>query len=131
VRYLLDTNSVIAILKGQAGFVARMRQHRPQDFAIPSIVAHELFYGAYKGRRIVDNLARIEALRFEVLDFDREDSRRSGESRAELAAAGTPIGPYDVLIAGQAIARGLTLITHKLREFQRVPALQIEDWEGV
>ena len=46
-----------------------------------------------------------------------------------LAAAGTPIGPYDVLIAGQAIARGLTLITNNVREFRRVPALQLEDWE--
>ena len=49
--------------------------------------------------------------------------------RAALAAAGTPIGPYDVLIAGQAVARGLTLITHNTREFQRVENLRIEDWE--
>jgi tRNA(fMet)-specific endonuclease VapC len=130
LRYLLDSNSVIALLKAHAGFLERIRQHRPQDFAISSIGAHELFYGAYKGRRIAENLARIEALRFEVLDFDREDARQAGELRAGLAASGTPIGPYDVLIAGQAIARGLTLITHNVREFRRVPMLQIEDWEA-
>jgi tRNA(fMet)-specific endonuclease VapC len=72
--------------------------------------------------------ARVDALRFEVLDFDREDARQAGELRARLAAAGTPIGSYDVLIAGQALARALTL-THNTSEFQRVPGLRIEDWE--
>jgi tRNA(fMet)-specific endonuclease VapC len=72
---------------------------------------------------------RIEALRFEVVEFDREDARKAGELRASLAASGTPIGPYDVLIAGQALARGLVLITHNMREFRRVPDLAIEDWE--
>ena len=76
-----------------------------------------------------ENLVRIESLRFEVLAFDREDARHADEIRAMLAAAGTPIGPYDVLIAGQAIARSLTLITHNVREFQCVPALKLEDWE--
>jgi tRNA(fMet)-specific endonuclease VapC len=129
VTYLLDSNAVIALMKGHDGFLARIRQHHPRDFAISSIVVHELFYGARRGQRTTENLVRIESLRFEVLSFDREDARHAGEVRAMLAAAGTPIGPYDVLIAGQAIARGLTLITHNVREFQRVPALNLEDWE--
>lgn len=130
MKYLLDSNAVIALLKGHPEFLARIRQHQPRDFAVSSIVAHELFYGAYKGRRTAENLVRIEALRFEVLDFDREDARHSGELRAALTATGTPVGPYDVLIAGQALARGLTLITHNVREFQRIPRLQVEDWEA-
>jgi tRNA(fMet)-specific endonuclease VapC len=69
-------------------------------------------------------------LRFEVLDFDREDARKAGEIRASLANAGTPVGPYDVLIAGQAVARGLTLVTNNTREFQRVASLRIEDWQA-
>jgi tRNA(fMet)-specific endonuclease VapC len=129
LKYLLDTSAVIALLRGNARFLARLRQAVPMDFGVPSIVAHELFHGAYKGRRTEDHLARLEALQFEVLDFDREDARSAGEVRAALAAAGQPIGPYDVLIAGQAIARSLTLITHNTREFQRVPGLQFEDWE--
>jgi tRNA(fMet)-specific endonuclease VapC len=64
-----------------------------------------------------------------VLEFDKEDARRSGQIRALLASKGTPIGPYDVLIAGQAIARNLTLITHNTDEFRRVPGLRIEDWQ--
>ena len=71
----------------------------------------------------------MDALQFEVLDFDREDARQAGELRARLAAAGTPIGTYDVLIAGQALARAMTLVTHNIGEFQRVPELRVEDWE--
>jgi tRNA(fMet)-specific endonuclease VapC len=129
VKFLLDSNAVIALMKGHSGFLTRLRQHQPRDFGISAIVAHELFYGAYKGQRTAENLARVDALQFEVLDFDREDARQTGELRARLAAAGTPIGSYDVLIAGQALARGLTLVTHNTGEFQRVPELRIEDWE--
>jgi tRNA(fMet)-specific endonuclease VapC len=130
VKYLLDSNAVIAILNGSPGFLSRIRQHQPRDFGISSIVVHELFFGAYKGKRTAENLARVEALQFEVLDFDAEDARQAGELRAMLAAAGMPIGPYDVLIAGQAVARGLTLITHNIREFQRISSLSVEDWES-
>lgn len=130
MKYLLDTNAVIALLKGHPGFLARLRRHRPADFAMPSIVMHELFYGAYKGRQVARNLERVQALQFQVLDFDREDAQRAGELRALLSAAGTPIGPYDVLIAGQAWARGLTLVTHNMREFRRIAHIRIEDWEA-
>ena len=129
MKFLLDSNAVIALMKGHSGFLTRLRQHQPRDFGISAIVAHELFYGAYRGQRTAENLARVDALQFEVLDFDREDARQAGELRARLAAAGTPIGAYDVLIAGQALARGLTLVTHNTGEFQRVPGLRIEDWE--
>ncbi|CAN7420842.1 type II toxin-antitoxin system VapC family toxin [Caballeronia sp. LjRoot31] len=130
MNYLLDTNAVIALMKGHSGFLTRLRQHKPQDFAMPSIVAHEIYFGAYKSRHAADNLRRVEALQFEILDFDPEDARRAGEVRAQLASAGTPIGPYDVLIAGQALARSLTLVTHNMREFQRVSGLSVEDWES-
>ena len=129
MRYLLDANAVIGLLKGHPGLTARLRQLLPRDFAIPAVAAHELFYGAYKSQQTAQNLARVDALQFEVLAFDKEDARLAGEIRASLAKAGTPIGAYDVLIAGQAKARGLTLITHNTREFSRVHGLQIEDWE--
>ena len=128
MKFLLDSNAVIALMKGHPGFLARLRQHQPRDFGISAIVAHELFYGAYKGQHAAENLARVDALQFEVLDFDREDARQAGELRARLTAAGTPIGAYDVLIAGQALARALTLVTHNTGEFQRVPGLRVEDW---
>jgi tRNA(fMet)-specific endonuclease VapC len=123
---LLDSNALIALLKGHAGFLKRLREYQPQDFGIPAIV---VYYGAYKSQRTAENLARVGGLQFEVVEFDGEDARAAGDLRARLAAAGTPIGPYDVLIAGQAVARTLTLVTHNTSEFQRVPGLRIEDWE--
>ncbi|KVN41582.1 pilus assembly protein [Burkholderia pyrrocinia] len=130
MKYLLDANAIIAILKGEPAMLTRLRTHRPADFGLPSIVAHELYYGAYKSQRAAANLARVEALQFEVIAFDAEDAQHAGEIRAHLAAAGTPIGPYDVLIAGQARARQLVLITHNMREFVRVAGLQVEDWHA-
>jgi len=131
MKFLLDSNAVIAIMRGDGAVLSRLRKHLPEDFGVPSIAAHELYYGAFKGRRVADNLARVEGLMFEVLDFDPEDARVAGQLRAQLAQAGTPIGPYDVLIAGQALARGLALVTHNVREFQRVPGLQVLDWEQI
>jgi tRNA(fMet)-specific endonuclease VapC len=72
----------------------------------------------------------VESLQFEVVPFDKEDARQAGEIRATLEVLGTPIGPYDVLIAGQACARGLVLVSRNLREFQRVDGLTVENWEG-
>ena len=129
MRYLLDTNAVITLLKGSPKLSAKIRSRTPQDFVLSALVAHELFFGAYKTHRTARNLAQVEALQFEVLEFDKEDARRAGEIRAVLATAGTPIGPYDVLIAGQASARDLTLITHNIAEFSRIKGLQVEDWE--
>ena len=75
-------------------------------------------------------MARVDALQFPVLEFDHDDARHAGEVRAHLATKGTPIGPYGVLIAGQARARKLTLVTHNTTEFKRVPGLKVEDWKG-
>ncbi|MFD1559124.1 type II toxin-antitoxin system VapC family toxin [Paraburkholderia silviterrae] len=130
MKFLLDTNAVIAMLKGETSMLAQLRAYLPVDFGLPSIVAHELYYGAYKSQRSTQNLARVEALQFEVVAFDAEDAQHAGEIRARLAAAGTPIGPYDALIAGQARARRLTLVTHNVREFARVDGLRVEDWQA-
>ena len=130
MRYLLDANAVIALLNDKDSRLAqRARQYKPGDIGISAIVSHELFYGAFNSQRAVRNVALVDSLKFEVLDFDKEDSRQAGEIRAALAVKGTPIGPYDVLIAGQAMARNLILVTHNTNEFGRVPGLQIEDWE--
>lgn len=130
MRFLLDTNAVIALLKGNPGLVAAVRNHTPSDFGIPVVAAHELFFGAYRSQRQARNLATLEELRLEVVALDREDARQAAEIRAALAAAGMPIGPYDVLIAGQARARDLVLVTRNVGEFSRVSGLRIEDWQS-
>jgi tRNA(fMet)-specific endonuclease VapC len=131
MRYLLDANVVIGLLNDARSKLARRaRRERPADIAIPAIVAHELFYGAFKSARASQNVALVDALQFTVIEFDKEDARHAGEVRALLAARGTPIGPYDVLIAGQAKARNLTLVTHNTDEFGRVPGLRLIDWQA-
>src|SRR5437773_1860528 len=128
--YLLDANAVIAMLRNSDSQPARRaRQERVGDVKMSAIVAHELFYGAFKSRRSTHNVALVDALQFPVIEFDREDARHAGGVRAFLAARGTSIGPYDVLIAGQAISRQMILVTHNVNEFRRVPGLSIEDWE--
>ena len=131
MRYLLDANVVIGLLNDATSKLARRaRLERPADIAISAIVTHELFYGAFKSRRAAQNVALIDALQFAVLEFDKEDARQAGEVRALLASRGAPIGPYDVLIAGQAKARNLILVTHNTDEFGRVPGLRFDDWQA-
>lgn len=131
MRYLLDANAIIALLNDTTSPIAkRVRRHAPRDFGLSAVVVHELYYGAFKSQRVDQNVARVDALQFSILEFDEEDARQAGQIRAQLASKGTPIGPYDVLIAGQARARELTLVTHNTSEFQRVPGLKVEDWKG-
>ena len=128
--YLLDTNAVIAALKGEANVLRQIRSRSPQDVVISSIVSHELYYGAFRSARVDANLARVDALQLRTIEFDQEDARHAGEIRARLAFDGSPIGPYDLLIAGQALSRSIILVTRNQREFSRIAALTIEDWEG-
>ncbi|RYE87108.1 MAG: type II toxin-antitoxin system VapC family toxin [Hyphomicrobiales bacterium] len=128
---LLDTNAVIALLARRSdALLQRIEAADPGSLAVSSIATHELYYGAYRSQKVAFNLETLRLLFADlaILDLDREDARVAGEIRADLARQGTPIGPYDVLIAGQARARNLTLVTNITDEFARVPGLQIEDW---
>jgi tRNA(fMet)-specific endonuclease VapC len=129
MRYLLDTNAVIALLNQAPGKVLTTAlKHRSEAVGTSSIVMYELFFGAYKSERQARNLSVVEALQLTFLDFDGEDAREAGKIRAHLTQRGRPIGPYDVLIAGQALRRNMVLITANTREFSRVPGLACEDW---
>jgi tRNA(fMet)-specific endonuclease VapC len=129
MRFLLDTNAMIGLLnRSSLELEARVRQHPASDIGISAIVTHELYYGAYKSQRVAENLERLGMIRLETVALDREDAVAAGNIRAALAKTGMPIGPYDVLIAGQALARGLILVTNNLREFARIDGLKLEDW---
>lgn len=131
IRHLLDTNAVIALIgKKSDRLVQRIFDSAPGSLAISPVVVHELYYGAYKSSRVEHNLETLRLLLadFAVLDFDQNDAVVSGAIRASLAMKGAPIGPYDVLIAGQAKARNLVLVTNNIRELERVDGLAVEDW---
>lgn len=131
---LLDTNAAIAMMNDPAspiGDRAVQRLEAGETVALSAIVTFELWWGVAKSRRRAFNEARYLALiggSLVVLPFDADDAASAAEIRAALAAAGTPIGPFDVLIAGQALRHGATLVTTNTREFERVPGLKVEDW---
>lgn len=128
-RYLLDTNAVIRLLlDADSPLTRRLREIPPAEVCLSSIVTHELYFGAFKSGGVEANLRRLNALRLEVLPFELEDSIAAGEIRAKLKAAGAPIGPYDALIAGQAMSRGLVLVTANANEFRKAAGLEVEDW---
>jgi tRNA(fMet)-specific endonuclease VapC len=130
----LDSNVVIAVINGRA-LQVRERMERAlvseEPIALPAIVLFELWFGIAKSERRSENIAELEAFLargFEILALDGHDAEEAGNIRAFLARAGTPIGPYDVLIAAQARRRDAVLVTANGREFSRIPGLKIEDW---
>lgn len=134
MSYLLDTNAVIALLKNEpAIFRKRLRRavSKGAAIAISSIVLYELWYGVARSARRRENAERLRTFLsggIEVTGFDEDDARTAGDLRATLEAAGTPVGPYDLLIAAQALRSGATLVTANVAELTRVPGLQWQDW---
>ncbi len=132
--YLLDTNACIALINGRPPSVRarlKMALDASAQVLVPTVVAFELWYGAAKSARGEANVKRVEiffAGPVTLLPFEEEDGRTAGQLRAALEIAGKPIGAYDVLIAGQALRRKLTLVTANAREFRRVKDLVWEDW---
>lgn len=134
MKYLLDTNACIAIINGTPALVrSRLQKARTggAEIFVPSIVAFELWYGVSKSSRQELNTQRLAiflAGPIILLPFEHEDARSAGSVRAALEASGKPIGAYDVLQAGQALQRQLTLVTANLSEFSRVKGLAWQDW---
>lgn len=130
LRYMLDTNILIYTVKNRPEVVRQNLEAHEGEICTSSITAMELLYGAHKSQAVRRNLDVIEALlgRIEVLDFDLGAAEHAGQIRAELAVAGTPIGPYDIMIAGHARSRGLCLVTNNEGEFARVSGLRLANW---
>ncbi|MEF8943445.1 MAG: tRNA(fMet)-specific endonuclease VapC [Desulfohalobiaceae bacterium] len=130
LKYLLDTNIVIYTIKNRPAQVKRRFMEHEGRMAISTITLGELVYGAEKSQHVEQNLNDIEAMaaRLELLPFDSGAAYHFGQIRASLYQEGKPIGAYDMMLAGQARASGLTLVTNKVQEFERVPGLLLEDW---
>ena len=131
LKYLLDTNLCIRVLRDRPQGLREKFNAEASSLCISSVVLCELLYGAAKSSRPVVNRHAVEAFaaHMEVIDFDADAAAHGGEIRADLERQGTPIGSYDLLIAGHARSRGLIVITGKLGEFRRVDGLRCDDWE--
>ena len=133
MTYLLDTNVCIRYINGRSKQVAnRLQTIPPNEIVVCSIVKAELFYGSHRSRHPERSLqVQRQFLRpFLSLPFDDTAAAAYATIRADLAERGLPIGPNDLMIAAIAVAHELVLVTHNVREFDRIPALQIEDWEA-
>jgi tRNA(fMet)-specific endonuclease VapC len=134
VNYLLHTNAVVALLRNRPpGVRERFRAAgvAGDHLAVSSVVLFELWYGVEKSTYVPENTERLRVFLsgdMDVLAFDDEDAKSAGRIRAALEKSGTTIAPYDLLIAGQALARGLTVVTANAAEFARVQGLGWADW---
>ena len=133
MKYLLDTNACVDYLSGRyPSVVGRIHRSAPSELGLSSIVMAELRYGADRSARPRFNHARIDVLAAEIptLDFDLAAASAYGRLRARLESAGMPISPNDTLIASQALARGLVVVTDNVGEFTRVKGLKVENWRN-
>ncbi len=128
--YLLDTNTLIYFFKGMGNVAERLLSKSPKDISIPSIALYELEVGIAKSNNPKKRKQQLESLvsRITILPFASKEAEVAAMIRAELENLGTPIGPYDTLIAGIALSQNATLVTHNTKEFNRVQGLSIEDW---
>lgn len=131
MKYLLDTNTCIYIIKKQAVHLERhLQKIKVGDLAISTITLSELEYGIAKSRWKEQNRAALAGFvaSLNILPYDQKAAEQYGEVRVLLEKKGIPIGSMDLLIAAHALALGFTLITHNVREFSRIRTLRLEDW---
>ncbi len=130
MKYLLDTDVCIAALRGDAGAITLLVRWAPVDCVVSTITVYELMVGVAKCRDPRREAARVNRFLATVrmAPFDDPAARKAGEVRAALEKRGEGIGPYDTLLAGQALANGWKLVTGNRAEFARVPGLELESW---
>lgn len=129
--YLLDTCAVSDFIKGDEFTLKKIKSLSPSLLSISSINYMEISYGLQRNPKKAKQIQSLLLDFFKViniLDFTQGDAQKASEVRCQLYEKGTPIGPYDFLIAGVAISRNLTLITSNTREFERIAELRIENW---
>ena len=130
MKFLLDTDTCIYAHKQNAAVLGRLLAQRPEDISVSVITEAELRTGAAKSSSAAKTLRLVENFLhpLTVLDFTSSDAAMYAQVRAKLERAGTPIGPLDTLIAAQAVAHKLVLVSTNLREFGRISGLQVQNW---
>ena len=131
MKYLLDTCTVSDFVKGQPNVMARVKTTLPNLITVSTLTRMEVDYGLALNAKRARMLAPVLDAFFSAiatLPFDVVDAQAAAAIRAALKTKGQPIGAYDVLIAGTALARGLVVVTSNVSEFKRVIGLRVEDW---
>ena len=128
-EFVLDTGTVSRALRDRGAVAARILEHRPSQLCVSAVTLAELRFGAdAKASAALHHLIETFIRPIDVLPFDQAAADRFGVVAASLARRGEPIGTFDTLIAAQALAHGLTLVTNNTKHFQRVAGLKLENW---
>jgi tRNA(fMet)-specific endonuclease VapC len=130
LQYMLDTNICIYVIKNRPVGLREQFNRLAEQICISTITLAELYYGAEKSSRGVENLGAVEQFvaRLETLPFSAAAAAHYGQVRAESERAGQPAGPHDMLIGAHARSAGLIIVTNNLREFERIRGLRVENW---
>jgi tRNA(fMet)-specific endonuclease VapC len=131
MKYLLDTDVCIYLIKKRpSSILEKLHACRAGDVGVSAVTVAELRYGASKSQRSRQNHEALDLFLapFEMMAFDESAAIAYGEIRVQLEKAGDPIGPHDMLIAGQAKSLNVVLVTNNVREFKKVKGLKIEAW---
>jgi tRNA(fMet)-specific endonuclease VapC len=128
--YILDTNTLIYFFKGIGNVSKNLLSKSPKEIAIPSLVIYELEYGIAKSISPSKRMKQLNQMcsLIEVLPFAEDEAKEAALIRVDLEKKGTPIGHYDILIAGTVLHYNGTLITNNTNEFKRIPKLKIANW---
>jgi predicted nucleic acid-binding protein len=128
--YLLDTNTVIYILKGDPVVVANLKKHIHDPIKLGTITLMELYYGAYKSQKVTSNLAKIKNLEnvMEIIPVGEEVAEIFGREKVRLEKEGIPLDDFDLAVGCCALAHNLTLVTNNVRHFKRIEGLQVINW---
>jgi tRNA(fMet)-specific endonuclease VapC len=128
--YLLDTDTVIYILKADPVAVANLKKHTHDPIKIGTVTLMELYYGAYKSQKVTSNLAKIRTLEnaMEIIPIGEEVAEIFGREKVRLEKEGTPLDDFDLVVGCCALAHNLTLITNNVRHFKRIEGLKIISW---
>ncbi|MCB1585357.1 MAG: type II toxin-antitoxin system VapC family toxin [Xanthomonadales bacterium] len=128
--YLLDTNILIYFFKGAGNVASKILSVSPKEISISSITLLEIELGIAKSNSPEKRMKQLQDLCsvIEVIPFAEKESKASATLRATLENKGTPIGPYDNLIAGTALANNKILVSNNVKEFSRIEDLRMENW---
>jgi tRNA(fMet)-specific endonuclease VapC len=128
--YLLDTDTMIYNLKGHASVKSNLEKHINDSIRITSITLMELYYGAYKSKKVAANLAKVRTIEksMDVVTPGPESTETFGMLKAQLERQGAPLSDLDLIIAACALTHNLILVTNNLKHFNRIPGLKLENW---
>jgi tRNA(fMet)-specific endonuclease VapC len=128
--FLLDTDTIIFCLKGNEAVKLNLQKHIDDPIKTTSVTLMELYYGAYKSKKVAANLARLKMIErnMEIISPDEKSAEIYGMIKADLEKQGTPLDDFDIVIASCALVHNLTLVTNNVRHFKRVDGLRLVNW---